>query len=357
MQDDSPLDEIPWDRLARLFAGELPPAEAERLRDWIAEDPERAGRVGRLREVWDRTGDLRQAWDAEAALSRIKRVPAGPVRVVPIPKFYREEPLSASRRAIRLAVRVAAAIALVAGGVGVWRSAVRSTAAVPQAPVTVSEMATPRGQRATLRLPDGTSVMLGPASTLRYSSTYATGLRAVHLDGEAYFEVVHDAGRPFSVHTAQGVATDLGTTFVVRAFSGDPTLHVAVTEGKVSLAASRDPGAARAPLDSLLLSAGDLGRIGSDGSLSARRAIDLSAYVAWTEGRLVFQDTPLREAALQLGRWYDLDVRLADSALGGKRLTASFANEPATEVLQLVAASLGFRVEQRGRLVTLRARR
>ncbi len=355
MPNESPLDDTPWDQLARLFAGELPPAEAEQVRAWIAADPERSAMVDHLREVWSHAGDLREAWDAEGALARIKQVPAGPARVVPIPKFYREEPLSPARRLARFGFRAAAAVALVGGGVGVWRLALRDT--TPEAPITVAEMATPRGQRATLRLPDGTRVMLGPASTLRYASTYSMGARAVQLEGEGYFEVVHDSTRPFTVRTASGVATDLGTTFGVRAYAGDSVLRVVVTEGKVSLAPARDTTAPRLSQDSLLLSPGDLGRIGPDGSLTARRGIDLSGYLAWTEGRLVFQDTPVGEVVVQLGRWFDLDVRLADTAIGRKRLTASFANEPAPEVLQLVAASLGLRVEQRGQVVTLRAKR
>jgi transmembrane sensor len=354
MPNESPLDKSPWDQLARLFADELPQAEAEQLRAWIAGDPERSAMVNHLREVWSRAGDLRQAWDAEGALAQIKQVPAGPVRVVPIPKFYREEPLSPGRRLVRLGLRAAAAVALVAGGAGVWRLAIQGPA--PEAPVTVAEMATPRGQRATLRLPDGTRVMLGPASTLRYASTYTMGARAVQLDGEAYFEVVHDSIRPFTVRTARGVATDLGTTFGVRAYASDSVLRVVVTEGRVSLAPARDTTARPRSQDSLLLSPGDLGRIGPNGSLTARRGIDLSGYLAWTEGRLVFQDTPVGEVVVQLGRWFDLDVRLADTTIGSKRLTASFANEPAPEVLQLVAASLGLRVEQRGQAVTLRAK-
>ena len=71
----------------------------------------------------------------------------------------------------------------------------------------------------------------------------------------------------------------------------------------------------------------------------------------------MFQDTPLRDAAVQLGRWYDLDVRLADTTLGAKRLTATFKDEPLSQVLHLIAASLDVRIGQQGRVVTVRGRR
>ena len=351
------MDGISWDQLARFFAGELPAPEAERLRHWVEADPDRTALVARLREVWNEAAGLRQAWDAEAALHRIKHVPGGPVRVVPIPKFYREEPASPARRLARIGLGVAAALAILGAGAGILRLVLRRSPAVVEQPATVAEMATPRGQRAILRLPDGTKVMLGPASTLRYPSTYSTGPRTVRLEGEAYFEVVHDTSRPFTVRTARGIATDLGTRFGIRVYAGDSTLRVAVAEGLVSLAAARYPTAKPPSPDSLLLAAGDLGQVGPNAALAVRRGIDLRGYLAWTEGRLVFQDTPLREVAAQRARWYDLDVRIADAALGSRRLTASFANEPAPEVLRLVAASVGLRVDQKGPIVTLHAQR
>jgi len=63
---------------------------------------------------------------------------------------------------------------------------------------------------------------------------------------------------------------------------------------------------------------------------------------------------PLRDAVVQLGRWYDLDIRLDDSATGQRRLNASFKDESAVEALRLIAASLDLQVYQRGKVVTLR---
>jgi transmembrane sensor len=84
--------------------------------------------------------------------------------------------------------------------------------------------------------------------------------------------------------------------------------------------------------------------------------VDVDRYTAWTEGRLVFDGVPLRDAIAELGRWYDVDVRLADGALGARRLTAEVQGERLTEVLDAVAAALDLRYERAGRTVTLRAR-
>jgi ferric-dicitrate binding protein FerR (iron transport regulator) len=80
--------------------------------------------------------------------------------------------------------------------------------------------------------------------------------------------------------------------------------------------------------------------------------VDTSIYLAWTEGRLVFTKTPLREAARELARWYDLDVRLADKSLANRHVTASFKDESPAEVLEYLANALDVRYERDGRTVT-----
>jgi len=332
-------DDLPWEALARHFAGELAGPEAEALRRWIDEDPERRELVERLREIWVEAQALRQNWDAEAALGRIKERQREPARVIRLVARAGER-----RPMLAAALRIAAAVAVLAAGLAVWQVGLRSGEG--EAP---AEVATRRGQRATVRFPDGTQVLLGPASSLRYAAAIRRRPRTVDLDGEAYFTVTHDARHPFAVRTAHGFARDLGTRFVVRAYRTDSVAAVVVAEGSVSLAA----GAAH---DSLVLAAGDLGRVTAAGRLSAEHGVPLERYFGWTEGRLVFHGTPLRDAATQFGRWYGVDVRLADTSLGDEQVTASFKDEPAATAIGLVASAAGVVVEQRATEFILRRR-
>jgi len=64
----------------------------------------------------------------------------------------------------------------------------------------------------------------------------------------------------------------------------------------------------------------------------------------------------MTEVAAALGRWYNLDVRLADAIVAQKRLTASFKEEPVSEVLRLIGATLDARIERHGNVATIRAR-
>ena len=218
------------------------------------------------------------------------------------------------------------------------------------------EVVTRRGERATFNLTDGSRVILGAESRLSIPVEYnrAGAARELHLEGQGYFVVTHDGLRPFRVNTSLGIAEDLGTEFVVTTYPEARGMRVVVASGKVAL---RQPTSGRTPsADSLplvTLSPGDLAWLDSAGTATVRR-VDPAAYVAWTEGALVFNGTPLGEVIPQLARWYDLDIHLADNSLATRRLTATFRDQSVSQVLDLLALSLDLKVERNGRAVTLR---
>jgi transmembrane sensor len=80
--------------------------------------------------------------------------------------------------------------------------------------------------------------------------------------------------------------------------------------------------------------------------------VDTAVYFAWTEGTLVFDGTPLREALPQLSRWYDLEFRLADTTLGALPLSGRLDQTLTPARLDLLAGSLGLEQVRRGRVVT-----
>jgi transmembrane sensor len=97
-----------------------------------------------------------------------------------------------------------------------------------------------------------------------------------------------------------------------------------------------------------LLGAGDLVRLEPAGRVTVRRGVDLRSSLAWTEGRLVFTDTPVADVIVRLNRWYDADVRLGDPALGALRFTASYGAVSEATVVRELATAIGARVQRRG---------
>ena len=353
-------DDIDWQLLHRYLAHECNAVEVREVERSLAADPERRAMLRSLQDLTERaraTGGDAPPWNSQAQWQRLKQqmVPGGGERAPvesersPQPRFM----VGRTPGVLPRPVRIAAAVALLVGSGAVWWTLQRQRAAAPPVEVAVREYNSPRGQRADFRLPDGTRVLLGVASRLRVRADHGDIRRDVELEGAAYFEVTHDATKPFAVHMANAVARDLGTRFTARAYPGEMAAQVVVAEGRVALRANNGSHRSAGGADEeALLEVGQLGRVDSTGAVSVRRGIDLGHYLAWTEGRLVFKDTPLRDALPELSRWFDLDFRLGDTALGKRRLTASFYNQPNNEALDMLAVSLGLRHERRGRIVT-----
>jgi transmembrane sensor len=203
------------------------------------------------------------------------------------------------------------------------------------------------GQRLTLTLPDGSRVLLSAASRLRVAGSFGARERAVELQGQAYFVVQPDARRPFLVRTAHGTAHELGTEFDVREYPQDSAVQVVVASGEVLLRGHHGEDASRT------LRAHDRGVVGGDGQVTVVNDVQLESYLAWTEGRLVFDQTPLGEIMTELERWYDVELVMGDATLDAERVTITFAQQTADQALTELATVLDAHVVRTDRRIQL----
>lgn len=349
-------------RIASYLAGEGTADERAETERWIAADAERRDMVESLRQAWTEAGrdepyvDIERAWDQLQRRHAARNVSAdASVRSL-------TSRLESRRRVIQLMprrmswthapwLRVAAVVVAVAGaGVLTARIAGRAPAVESPAPA-MREIATARGQRATLTLSDGSRVHLGVASKLRFAEGFGGARRDVYLEGEAVFEVQHDSLRPFVVRTDRAIATDLGTTFVVRDYASDSSVTVAVREGVVEL---RPAGLSQRPSEvvrAVTLEAGEFGRVDHLGNLASRRG-NIDDFFAWAEGRLAFRNAPLAEVATQLERWYDVDIELG-AGTQKRTINATFGDDGIKTTLDLIANATDVRVVRRGNIYML----
>jgi len=332
--------------MARAMAGEGTSTEREAFGRELDADPRRAELFAAL------DGALRPlsaappsaAVDTEAALARVlSRRDARPVLVAESPaRAPRVTPPSIARpagwRGAGL-LRLAAAFVLLLGGALVWRTLANRPAPGGTSSLVMSH-STGVGARRTINLPDGSVVQLAPLSTIGITAAYGKSERAVRLQGQAYFDVRHDAAHPFVVLTPTAEVRDLGTTFSVTA-DGAEGSRVVVTSGTVSLRA-------QAGRETVVLRAGDRGSVGTAGEARAERGTGTEDDVAWTHGRLVFRDAPVPEVAAELQRWYGITLVVRDPELARRHLTASFGTETADEAVRVVAAALGGELQRRG---------
>jgi len=307
--------------LDRYLAGEASAAEAEAVRRWLVDDPEHRLLLEDLRLVKRVVADRAPESSADAAWAKAVKT----LGVAPQPRV--------SRRVLVGALAAAALVIALIGVGGVLRR-------TPQ----WREYATTAAQRLVVRLQDGTQVTIAPRSRVRYTTDYGTARRDLYLDGEAYFQVAPDSQRPLRVHTAASLTEDLGTAFVVRAYADQVATEVVVAEGRVALSRADTTAVPHSP--ALVLEARDLGRLEPRGVAAVRRGVDVGRYLAWTRGVLAFDGTPVGDVVRTLGRWYNVEIRLADSALATRRLTATFQNESIDQVLKRIGLTVGLRVER-----------
>ena len=226
----------------------------------------------------------------------------------------------------RIVWSIAAAVIITVVGVGVWQSAGTRQSKM-------LEQVAANGERRLIQLGDGSSATLNGGSRLRYSA----GNRDVFLEGEAFFDVRHNAARPFRVHARQGVIEDVGTKFNVRAYS--PTIEVAVAEGSVTLAGDKTTSSP------LALAAGQVAVLDSTGA-TRRLEQSIEAYIGWTVGDLVLENVTLRDAALELERTYGGHVVVRDSALARRTVSARLRRETIQRALDAIVIALGAAYDQ-----------
>ncbi|WP_295940282.1 FecR family protein [uncultured Alistipes sp.] len=200
----------------------------------------------------------------------------------------------------RMAFRVAAMIipaALVVGGMYLW-SRGPELAPAPLANVSVSVPA--EGQKR-LVLPDGSQVWINSGSNISYNDDFSQE-RFVTLDGEAFFAVAGDAGKPFRVRTEKLTVEVLGTQFNVRSRGEDPFSEVILSSGSVQVTTPKRKTIELTPNDRLTLD-------NRTGDMTVDR-INADTVSNWRVVNLCFHDTPLEQTFEQIGIYYGLDVSM-----------------------------------------------
>lgn len=336
---DSNDQDLDWAQTARYFAGELAPEQARAFERQLECDDSRRQLLTEVRASWEASRAPRGAWNVEAGLERLREsvVKAAPAPLR-LPPGMRRAPafIISPRRLVPMAL-AASLVALAASGAALWSWYQTSRTEAP-APAAMNEVATQRGQRADILLPDGSRVTLGVASRLRYPRDFGVGSRTLELKGEAYFHVVHDDARPFRVQAGPAELEDIGTAFVVRAYDREPVRAV-VAEG--AIVARR----AAAPSDTALLTAGQLAVV-DRGGIAKQNNVSIDRYTAWMRNELVFDDAPLDVVAEELSRWYDIEVRIADGPVGARRFTGTFLRQGLESILRRVAAAANVTVQR-----------
>lgn len=348
---DAMSDGTPWELLVRYGVGELTSEELATLASWKDQRPEHVralrstARLAALSQTADSVRHADAGW--QRLQRRLERESANGSRAPLVIPVHRGRPAAsmpvpASRpRWVKWSIGIAAAAAVAAGVV------VRQRSAAP--PAVLQEIATHRGERLEFGLPDGSHVVLGAESRLRFGADGFASARTLYLSGQGYFAVAHDTKHPFVVHARGAAVQAVGTAFGVRAYDEDSSVSVAVAQGRILF---RRDASAEGTGDSVGL--GDIAELNGAGRMTVHREADLDASLGWVRGRLIYHMAPATDVARDLERWYDVSIQIDDTAQSRLGVTMTIdPSQPAPVSLQRFAEVLNLHVLQTGQQVHL----
>ena len=186
----------------------------------------------------------------------------------------------------------------------------------------------PRGGEYQLSLSDGTKVWLNSETEIKFPVIFCNMKREIFLKGEAYFEVEEDKECPFIVNTSSISLKVLGTSFNVRAYGDENQTTSTLVSGKVLL---RE-----------LETQKEIALVPNEQAVTASketvvRTVDVDPYIAWMEGRILFEENTIEEIFNDLSRWYNFEIEYASQDARNLRYSIDVMKyESLSEVLNIL---------------------
>lgn len=213
------------------------------------------------------------------------------------------------------------------------------------AELSFNTLSTPRGGQYRLVLPDGSKVWLNAASSIYFPTAFTGKERQVRITGEAFFEVVRDPGKPFTVYINQQTAIQvLGTSFNINAYPDEVAIQTTLLEGAVKVTSGHN---------SHLLKPGQQAVVEHSGEMSIDASVSPAVITAWRNGIFHFQGTDLPAVLRQIGRWYDVEI-LYEGDIPEEEFSGKMQRDlTLSQVLRILEKSdVHFRIEGKKIIVT-----
>ena len=202
----------------------------------------------------------------------------------------------------------------------------------------------PRGGEYFMTLEDGTKVWLNAATRLKYPVVFASGIRKVILEGEAYFEVKKDTNRPFYVRTEAGNVRVLGTSFNVCAYPEDRFWQTTLIEGSVMIARGEEK---------VLMKPDEQYQINLKTGKGELKEVLPELYTSWRDGKFYFKAYTFEELVGKLERWYDFTMFYTSESIKNRRFSGVInKHEPLQDMLKFLEMTSDVQFNIKGNVVT-----
>lgn len=208
--------------------------------------------------------------------------------------------------------------------------------------VLYNTLTVPRGGQYKLTLPDGSRVWLNAASTLKYPTAFTGPQRIIELNGEGYFEVAPQAGKPFFVYTRQVKVAVLGTSFNIMSYPDEKNVYTTLLSGAVKVTSGQQEK---------LLTPGHQAIADNDNNEMLVQEVETSQTIAWKEGMFRFAGNNIPMVLRQISRWYDIDIEYQGTPPSG-HLTGKVPRQmPLSDVMRILELSGVHSRLEKGKLI------
>ena len=383
------IDDRIYDLIARKLDDGLLPMEETELSDWLAEDVKHEEVYAEIKKIRDRTKLLHRdfAPDTEHVLKRIKRER---VRQIGFRYWWKYAALFILPLSVALVLwqgmkneaeeehRQFSAVSrpggerailkLYNGKTVVLDSTMKSSLIAHEANVRIemdsnhllrysshdsiemandnknNELIIPKGGEYQVVLADGTKVWLNSASRLIYPQSFMGKERRVVLSGEAFFDVAHDAERPFIVETSRMNVKVLGTRFNVNDYDDNEEVSTTLVNGSVEIVSGDQQAFRLVPGEQAY---------GKENELE-KREVNVRLYTSWIDGKFLFNNTELEEIAKQISRWYDVEIFFSSESVKKVRFTGAIVKfKPLEDLVRMIESTSQVRFSVKGRTIVI----
>ena len=360
------LEDRTWLLLGRKMAEEASPHELKELEEILKNNPELHFTLQTLTELWKQQPpeDEGQVESAYSSLllrmnSNLKDPPGLTDELVENSTLFAPESKSFFRKYPLILAAISLGVIITIAGIYYTGKQNSSVLSEKIKPVT-SEISTRNGSKTNIVLPDGTKVSLNAGSKLTYEKNFGEKYRQVILSGEAYFDVVHNAEKPFVIHTTAMDIKVLGTEFNVKSYPDERTTETSLIKGsiEVTLKDKRAEKIIMKPREKLIV-VNDT-NLPAYEPISVKKGLKQSAPIitldhinyfsldstiletSWIHNRLIFEDESFAEVAIKMSHWYGVEFEFGDVRIQNVRFTGNFKNETVEEALKAMQITAEF---------------
>ena len=332
--------------IAKVLSGEATWKEKREITKWANKSDENEAILRLSQKTWNETKTKIEVEGSEDIFENI----INKIEIKAQASHRQKVTNLSTRSSRRKLMYLAAAIALAMATTFMFINQFTDEASVATSKQESVQKVNTKGQKLKVLLLDGTSIWLNGESSLSYAKPFGVENRQVVLTGEAYFDVAHDANKPFTVKTGSISTTALGTTFNIQAYDTNSYIDVDLESGKV-LVAVNEPDRQQ----QVFVDPGERVRFNKDSKRMLKSEFDPLHVLGWKDGILSFKDANFEEVMSSLSRWYGVKFVIKNASKNENNwdYTARFENDYLSSILSGMSFTKNFEYTINNDIVTI----